>query len=180
MKLGKLKFENVKINKALLSRPDRNAVEKLGLDDVLVTEIDPNLSDTTEFCAKYQIAPEVCANCVIVKGSRGEQITYAAVMIDGNSRADINGMVRKNLNVKRISFAPMAETVQLTGMEFGAINPIGLPDDWRILVDTNIAESAHVIIGSGIRKSKLLVRGKLLSELPNATTLDLKKDYPSE
>jgi len=69
----------------------------------------------------------------------------------------------------------MNEAVELTGMEFGAITPIGVPADWQILVDSAIAELPHAIVGSGIRKSKLSVRGELLANLPNAIVLDLKK-----
>lgn len=137
-----------------------------------VTEIDPAMSDTAAFCEKYQIGPEQCANCVVVKATRGDKVWYAACMVLGNARADVNGLARRHLGARKVSFAPMEEAVALTGMEYGGITPIGLPADWPILVDGAVAASGQVIIGSGIRKSKLIVSGKSLANLPGAVVLE--------
>ena len=56
-------------------------------------------------------------------------------MILATTRADVNGVVRRRLDVRKASFAPMDEAVALTGMEYGGITPIGLPKDWPVLVD---------------------------------------------
>jgi prolyl-tRNA editing enzyme YbaK/EbsC (Cys-tRNA(Pro) deacylase) len=66
----------------------------------------------------------------------------------------------------------MEEAVALTGMEYGGITPVGLPADWPILVDGAVAASERVIIGSGIRKSKLVIFGKILPSLPGAVILE--------
>jgi prolyl-tRNA editing enzyme YbaK/EbsC (Cys-tRNA(Pro) deacylase) len=58
--------------------------------------------------------------------------------------------------------------VDESGMEYGGINPIGLPADWRLLLDARIPEIEVALIGSGVRRSKLLVPGRLLAELPGA------------
>lgn len=51
-------------------------------------------------------------------------------------------------------------------MEYGGITPIGLPAAWRVLVDSTVLDIDVAIVGSGIRRSKLLLPGKLLAELP--------------
>ena len=66
----------------------------------------------------------------------------------------------------------MEQAVAQTGMEYGAITPVGLPPGWAILIDKKVADSDYVIIGSGIRKSKLAVSGKFLASLPNAQVLE--------
>ena len=66
----------------------------------------------------------------------------------------------------------MEQAVIQTGMEYGAITPIGLPAEWSILIDKAVADSPRVIIGSGIRKSKLAVPGSVLASLPNAQVLE--------
>jgi prolyl-tRNA editing enzyme YbaK/EbsC (Cys-tRNA(Pro) deacylase) len=91
------------------------------------------------------------------------------------TRADVNGIVRKHLGARKISFAPMASAVSLTGMEYGGITPVGLPDDWPMLVDLNVIDQARVIIGSGIRGSKLLAATEVLASLPNAEVLAITK-----
>ncbi len=137
-----------------------------------VAEIDSNFSDTAAFCEHYQISLAQTVNCVVIKATRGDKNWYAACMIFGNTRADVNGLVRRHLGARKASFAPMEEAVALTKMEYGGITPVGLPTDWPILIDKAVADLAEVVIGSGIRKSKLIVTGKFLSTLPNAVVLE--------
>ena len=96
-------------------------------DQVLVAPIDPDLADTAAFCAAYEVGLDVSANCVVVAGKRDGVVRYAACIILATTRADVNGVVRRRLDVRKASFAPMADAVELTGMEYGGITPIGLP-----------------------------------------------------
>src|SRR4051812_18088539 len=100
-----------------------------------VAAINPALADTAAFCEAYDVAPEHSANCVVITGRRRGETRYAAVIVLATMRADVNGVVRHELDVRKCSFAPMDEAVRLTGMEYGGITPIGLPVDWPILVD---------------------------------------------
>ena len=85
------------------------------------------------------------------------------------TRADVNKAVRKFLDVRKCSFAPMDDAVRLSGMEYGGITPIGLPVDWPVLVDDQVANApAAVVIGSGLRASKCLVSPAELTALPAA------------
>jgi prolyl-tRNA editing enzyme YbaK/EbsC (Cys-tRNA(Pro) deacylase) len=122
-----------------------------------VAVIDPTLADTAAFCAAYDVAPQSSANCVVVAGRRGSVTSYAAVLVLATARADINGVVRRHLGVRKISFAPMDDAVALTGMEYGGITPIGLPADWPVLVDEAVLAAGRVVVGSGVRGSKILV-----------------------
>jgi prolyl-tRNA editing enzyme YbaK/EbsC (Cys-tRNA(Pro) deacylase) len=44
-----------------------------------------------------------------------------------------------------------------------------------ILVDDAVAAGAHLVIGSGVRASKLLVTGEVLASLPNAQVVPIAK-----
>jgi prolyl-tRNA editing enzyme YbaK/EbsC (Cys-tRNA(Pro) deacylase) len=140
--------------------------------DVLVAPIDPELSDTAAFCVAYSVGPDVSANCVVVAGKREGAVRYAACVILATTRADVNGVVRRHLDVRKASFAPMAEAVELTGMEYGGITPIGLPVGWPVLVDAAVAATKTVVIGSGVRNSKLVLPGLALAELPGAVVVE--------
>jgi prolyl-tRNA editing enzyme YbaK/EbsC (Cys-tRNA(Pro) deacylase) len=133
---------------------------------VSVAEIDPELADTAAFCQAYGVPPAVSANCVVVTGKRAGEVRYAACLVLAVHRADVNGAVRRLLDVRKASFAPMAEAVELTGMEYGGITPIGLPSGWPVLVSAEVAAAGPVVIGSGLRRSKLRVDGALLATLP--------------
>ena len=58
-------------------------------------------------------------------------------------------------------------------MEYGGITPIGLPADWPVLIDEAVAASELVVIGSGIRGSKILIAGATVAAVPAAVTLPL-------
>jgi prolyl-tRNA editing enzyme YbaK/EbsC (Cys-tRNA(Pro) deacylase) len=163
-----------------LSRPDLLAGAVLAAlsawpgvaAEILVAPIDPDLADTAAFCAEYGVTLTESANCVVIAGRRGVDTSYAACMIAATTRADVNGLVRRHLGARKASFAPVDAVTAATGMEYGGITPVGLPDGWPVLVDAAVAKTESVVIGSGIRGSKLRLPGRLLTELPGAQVLD--------
>lgn len=138
-----------------------------------VARIDPVLSDTAAFCAAYDVDPAASANCVVVRGRRGEESTYAAVVVLAPDRADVNKVVRKELGARKVTFAEQDVAQALTGMQSGGITPVGLPPDWPVLIDAAVAAAPRVVVGAGIRGAKLLVSGDELAGLPGARTLEL-------
>ncbi|SDF61831.1 Cys-tRNA(Pro) deacylase, prolyl-tRNA editing enzyme YbaK/EbsC [Lentzea fradiae] len=157
----------------LVPAPVEAALKTLdGVDRVAVAEIDASLADTAEFCEHYGSPLAASANCVVVAGKRGDVVRYAACMVLATMRADVNGVIRKRLDARKASFAPMDEAVALTGMEYGGITPVGVPADWPILVSPEVAAAPELVVGSGIRGSKILIPGEVLMNLPGAEVLD--------
>jgi prolyl-tRNA editing enzyme YbaK/EbsC (Cys-tRNA(Pro) deacylase) len=156
----------------LLAPPVVAGLETFPERDVLVAEIDPTLADTTAFCERYEVPLEQSANCVVVAGRRGDRTTLAACVVLATTRADVNGMVRRRLDARKASFAPMELVVAETGMEFGGITPIGLPAGWPVYVDARVVAAGNVIVGSGVRRSKLVLPGASLGRLAAAEVLD--------
>lgn len=175
MQMGRLEFTKALVNLDLVAHRTAEMIEQFYLDKVMVSEIDGSLSDTVQFCEHYAIGLDQSANCVIVEAKRADRIWYAACTVLATNRADINGIVRKYLEARKISFAPMDVATSLTKMMYGGITPIGLPSEWPLLVDKRVSDTKKVIVGSGLRKSKLLVPGSLLADLPNAVVMDLIK-----
>jgi prolyl-tRNA editing enzyme YbaK/EbsC (Cys-tRNA(Pro) deacylase) len=168
---GNLTWEPADRHPELLAAPVAAAVA--ATPSARVAPIDAELADTAAFCAAYDVAMESSANCVVVAGKRGGAVRYAAVLVLASMRADINGAVRRHLDVRKISFAPMDLAVTLTGMEYGGITPIGLPADWPVLVDEAVVAAGDVVVGSGIRASKVLLPAAELAALPSAEVLRL-------
>ncbi|WP_396907246.1 YbaK/EbsC family protein [Mycolicibacterium phlei] len=160
---------------ALLADPVAAALAALPADlraEVQSTPIDPELADTAAFCEHYGAPLEASANCVIAAGRREGVERFAAVVVLATARADINGAVRRHIDVRKISFAPMDTATGMTGMEYGGITPLGLPDAWPILVDRAVTEAGPVVIGSGRRASKIVVDGGALARFPRVEVLD--------
>ena len=156
----------------LLAAPVAAALRDLpGSDDIEVAEIDPGLADTAAFCEKYGVLPAESANCVLISGRRGGETRFAACLVLATTRADVNGVVRRELDVRKASFAAREVAVAETGMEYGGITPVGLPSGWPVLVDAAVAATPQVVIGSGVRRSKLVLPGAALGRLPGARVI---------
>jgi prolyl-tRNA editing enzyme YbaK/EbsC (Cys-tRNA(Pro) deacylase) len=171
--VGRLTSVPVASAPGLVGTPTLAALERLGmLGDVGVVEIDPDLSDTARNQEAYDLPPETLANCVVVAGKRKGVEKVAACMVLATTRADVNNVVRRRLDVRKATFLGRDDAVERTGMEYGGITPIGLPDDWRVLVDADVAAAPVLVIGSGVRRSKLLLPGSVLASLPTAETVE--------
>jgi prolyl-tRNA editing enzyme YbaK/EbsC (Cys-tRNA(Pro) deacylase) len=138
---------------------------------VAVTPIDPDLADTAAFGEAYDVPAGASANCVVVAGRRDGEERIAACVVRADTRADVNGVVRRLLGVRKCSFLSMERAVAESGMEYGGITPVGLPQTWRLFVDARVTQVDLAVVGSGLRRSKLLVPGNLLGALPGAETV---------
>lgn len=173
MKIGKLDFTKVDQRSDLLAESTVAFIKEHSLREVWAADIDSTLADTAEFCQHYDIKPQIAANCVVLKAKRADKTWYAACLVLATTRADINSVVRRELGAKKISFAPMEVATSLTGMEYGGITPLGLPADWPVFVDARVIRQQRVVVGSGIRKSKLLIDTAILKTMPNVLVKDI-------
>lgn len=180
--VGSLRWLRAIDHPDLLSPGTRDALSRWAALDptvaeiVAVAEIDPALADTAELTAAYDLPSAASANCVLVAGRRGGDERIAAAVVLATSRADVNNVVRRLLDVRKASFLPTERATELSGMEYGGITPVGLPTDWPVLVDTRVGEletesRGVVIIGSGLRRSKLALTGALLLTMPGAQVI---------
>ncbi|MZF83663.1 YbaK/EbsC family protein [Streptomyces sp. SID5643] len=142
-------------------------------EQIVYVDTDPEWADTATFVEHYgQDLLERSANCVVVAGKRGGESTLAACVVLSTTRVDVNGVVRRQLGARKASFASMDTATGETGMEYGGITPLGLPDGWPVLVDAAVVDLPYVLVGSGRRRGKLLVPGKAFAELPGAVVLE--------
>ncbi|MEU0433208.1 YbaK/EbsC family protein [Streptomyces sp. NPDC006290] len=160
-----------------LTRPVADAVRGwrggTPVEQIVYVETNPEWADTATFVEHYgKELLDQSANCVVVAAKRGGRTTLAACLVLSTTRVDVNGAVRRQLDARKASFAPMDTATGETGMEHGGITPVGLPDDWPVLVDAAVVELPYVLVGSGRRRGKLLVPGKAFAELPNAVVME--------
>jgi len=142
------------------------------LDAVGVVEIDPAISDTSSTQVAFGLSMDTLANCVIVGGKREGVEKIAGCVILATGRADVNNLVKRSLDVRKVSFLPLDRAVDMTAMEYGGITPIGLPEGWAVLVDRRVVDTDLLVIGSGIRRSKLLLPGEIFLHIPGVQVID--------
>lgn len=136
-----------------------------------VIECDPALADTAEFCAAYGVALSESANTILV-ASRRPPGHHAACVALATTRLDVNGVVRRRLGVRKVSFAPPELTMELTGMEIGGVTVPGLPAEIPVWVDRSVIEAPSVVIGAGSRSAKIRVEGRDLTRLPTVEVVE--------
>jgi prolyl-tRNA editing enzyme YbaK/EbsC (Cys-tRNA(Pro) deacylase) len=142
----------------------------MGVDHEIVP-CDPALADTAAFCEAYGYSPDDSANTIIVVG-KGEVPRPVACIVLASSRLDVNGVVRRRLEVRKASFASADETMQLTGMEIGGVTAFALPEDLPIWIDAAVMARERIILGGGSRSIKVLTPPSTLASLDNATVVD--------
>lgn len=149
----------------------REVVEENDLS-IEVHACDPKFADTAQFNEKYGFTPEQAANTIIVTSKKIEPAVYAACVVLGSDRLDVNKKVKKLLGVQRASFADSIVTRDLTGMEIGGVVAVGI-DAMPIFVDEQVMQQPKVIMGGGNRTSKLIINPKELLKLPNTLVADI-------
>jgi hypothetical protein len=108
-RLGRLSSDPASLRPDLLAEPTRLALAHTGLlEQVGVVEIDPSLSDTAATQHEFALQLDTLANCVVVGGKREGSERLAACVVLADSRADVNGVVKRRLDVRKASFLAMA------------------------------------------------------------------------
>lgn len=173
-----LEFKPAIERQDLLAPTVWEGIEKLGAtEEIKVVEIDPEFALGLSQYPQFEIPTETEVNCLVVEGKRGEEKKYAALLVPYGKKANTNATVKRPLDVSKVGFAPLETVLEQTGMEFGGIGPIGLPESWSILVDSQILQQDNIIVGGGMAHSKLLVPTNLVSQIPNVSILEgLAKD----
>ena len=131
-----------------------------------VMECDPALADTAAFVEAYGVPLDRSANTIVV-ASKGAEPTHAVCVLLATTSLDVNRVVRREMGVRKASFAGSDPVRALTGMEIGGVTPFGLPDDLPILVDARVMDPDWIVLGGGNRSSKLKLAPGVLRGLPS-------------
>ena len=146
------------------------ALDRAGLA-YQVLPCDPQYADTAEFCRVYGVEPSESANTIVV-ASRQPVGHNAACVALATTRLDVNGLVRRRLGVRKVSFASAETTKEMTGMEIGGVTVPGLPEGLPIWVDAAVAGTPSVVIGAGSRSAKIRIAASDLLRLPGVEVVD--------
>ena len=104
---------------------------------------------------KQGIDPQSVVRSVVFKTSSDKFILLA---VAGGGRADW-GVLRKHLNERKCRMAEFDEVPEATGYVVGAVPPIALPNDIKVLVDNSVNCYETVVIGSGVLGFALSLKG---------------------
>lgn len=136
-----------------------------------IVTCDPALADTAAFCEAYGYSPDISANTIIAIG-KGDVPRFVACIALATTRLDVNGAVRRRLEVRKASFAAAGDTVTVTGMQIGGVTPFALPPTLPIWVDAEVTRREQLILGGGSRSIKVLCPPSTLLAMPNVSVVE--------
>lgn len=92
--------------------------------------------------------------------------SFVLLGVAGGGRADW-GVLRKYLDERKLRMAEFDEVSEVTGYVVGAVPPIALPENIRVLLDKSVTHYDTVIIGSGVLGYALALSSKDLQTAMN-------------
>ncbi len=128
--------------------------------------------DGIKLCEHYNLDVKIGMNCLICECKRGETKKYVALLVPTGFKYNMSTTVRKHTDSRMVSLAPLEYVLEETKMEYGSINPIGLPKEWKIYIDPKVLENERIICGSGLQNSKISLPSEYLLKLPNIEILE--------
>ncbi len=173
--LEKLEFVSIKDNKDLVACVTYDFLIKYfanNITDFKVAKINPEYMDGYSLFAHYELDSFIGINCLICEVIKKDSRELVALLVPTGYKYNMSSIVKKYFNAKRVSVAPLEEVLSLTKMEYGSINPFGLPENMKILYDPLVLKSEFIICGSGLQKFKIMLSSKYIEKLPNSNTLE--------
>jgi Cys-tRNA(Pro) deacylase len=129
--------------------------------EIPLTEDKKPVRNLEEFLLKQGIDPQSVVRSVLFKTASDKFVLLA---VAGGGRADW-GLLRNHLNERKCRMAEFDEVLEATGYVVGAVPPIALPKEIKVLVDNSVKNYETVVIGSGVLGFALSLKGVDLLKL---------------
>ena len=136
-----------------------------------IIDCNPELADTKIFCKEYGINLEDSVNAILVKTKTGE-LKYALCALLATTRLDINNLIKKKLDARKVSFADSEETIKITKMSIGGVTPLTLPSNLPLWIDSKVMLRDLIILGGGNRSSKIKISPTIFNFTPNTEIIE--------
>lgn len=101
--------------------------------------------------------------------------TLAAALVPGDREVDLR-LVRAALGVRRLSWLPRDEVLQVTGYPPGAVSPVGIQGVATILADPAIANEDEIAISSGSHGAGVRMASADLLRVIDARLVPISRD----
>ncbi|RIK29445.1 MAG: hypothetical protein DCC55_37925 [Chloroflexi bacterium] len=144
--------------------PVAQALTDLGIPHRVFRHPGP-VNSLEQAAAERSQQPEQVVRSILFRLGQDE---YAMVLMAGPAQISWRAL-RKHLGQSRLTTAPEAEVLSVTGYPIGAVAPFGLPHPLRVLIDESVLAQEEISIGSGVRGTTVILQAPdLLRALPDA------------
>lgn len=132
-----------------------------GVIEIPLTEDKKPIRNLEELLSNQGLDPKSVVRSVLFK-TASERFVLLAVA--GGGRADW-AVLRQHLNERKCRMAEFDEVAEATGYIVGAVPPVALPSEIKVLVDDSVKNYESVVIGSGVLGFALSLKGADLLRL---------------
>jgi len=132
-----------------------------GVIEIPLSEDRKPIRNLEELLSSQGLDPQSVVRSVLFKTASDK---YVLLAVAGGGRADW-GVLRKHLNERKCRMAEYDEVPEATGYVVGAVPPVALPAEVKVLVDHSVSNYETVVIGSGVLGFALSLRGADLIRL---------------
>jgi len=98
--------------------------------------------------------PDQIVRSIVFRLGEGE---FLMVLMAGPQQISWPAL-RSYLGQSRMSMAREDEVLAATGYPLGAVSPLGLPVQMRILVDRSVLQEGEISVGSGVRNTTVIMQ----------------------
>ncbi|MFW5431393.1 MAG: aminoacyl-tRNA deacylase [Methylophilaceae bacterium] len=148
-----------------ITSPVTDLLENQGISfevvEIPLSEDKKPIRSLEELLSSKGLDPKSVVRSVVFRGMSGK---FTLLAVAGAGRADW-GILRKHLGERKLRMAEYDEVPEVAGYVVGAVPPIALPDNVKVLVDTSVNDYEMVIIGSGVLGYALALKGADLLKL---------------
>ncbi len=129
--------------------------------EIPLSEDKKPIRNLEELLSEKGLDPTSVVRSVVFRGGSKQ---FYLLAVAGGARADW-GVLRKHLEERKLRMAEYDEVPEVTGYVVGAVPPVALPADLKMLVDTSVTTYKTVVIGSGVLGYALALKGSDLLKL---------------
>ncbi len=144
---------------ATIHSPVTELLEREGIAydviEIPLSEDKKPVRNLEELLSGRGLDPQSVVRSVLFKTASDKFVLLA---VAGGGRADW-GVLRKHLDERKCRMAEYGEVAEATGYVVGAVPPVALPENIRILVDNSVKDYKTVVIGSGVLGYALSLKG---------------------
>lgn len=133
--------------------PASIALEKLNIPHRVFQHATP-VSSLEQAAADRNQRPEQVVRSILFQ-IRPEE--FLMVLVAGPAQIDWKSL-RRLVGRSRIRMATEEEVEQVTGYRIGTVNPFGLKNPVRVLIDESVLKEEEISLGSGIRSVAILMK----------------------
>jgi Cys-tRNA(Pro)/Cys-tRNA(Cys) deacylase len=133
--------------------PASTALENLGIPHRVFAHPGP-VTSFEQAASERDQRPEQVVRSILFQIRPDE---FLMVLVAGREQVDWKKL-RQLVQRSRVRMATEDEVLEITGYRIGTVNPLGLRNHVKVLIDASVLKEEEISIGSGVRNTAIIMK----------------------